>query len=124
MAEVIFHGPDLFADYTPIVVSLILTMEEEDLERFRPGALWAIGRLGGIAGDQIPEVLAAVTAALDDSDPQARGMAVWCLGQVGQADLLAGRPELVADQGPVDLYEGGTLARTSVGELARRVLGS
>jgi hypothetical protein len=124
MAEIVRRRPELFAEYGSIAACLILEMAEEDLDRFRPGALWAIGRLGAVAGDHIEEVLPAVTAALDDADPQARGMAVWCLGQVGRADLVADRPNLLADEGPVDLYEGGLLKRTTVAELVRRVLGS
>jgi methylated-DNA-[protein]-cysteine S-methyltransferase len=124
MAEVIIQQPQHFADYTPIVVFLIQEMAEEDLQRFRPGTLWAIGRLAAVAGDHIQEILPRVTAALDDADPQARGMAVWCLGQVGRADLVAGRPDLMADLGPVDLYEDGVLNRMTVGTLVRRVLGS
>ncbi|MHC4970030.1 MAG: DVU0298 family protein [Planctomycetota bacterium] len=124
MAEIVFHRPELFADYVPIAVFLIQEMAEEDLQRFRPGTLWAIGRLAAVAGDHIQEVLPRVTAALDDADPQARGMAVWCLGQVMRADLVDGRPDLLADEGPVDLYEDGLLKCTTVCALARRVLGS
>ncbi|MHC4082909.1 MAG: DVU0298 family protein [Planctomycetota bacterium] len=124
MAEVVRHRPDLFGDYAPIVVFLLREMAEEDLEHFRPGILWAIGRLGTLAGDHVGEVLPAITAALDDSDPQARGMAVWCLERLGRADLLAGRPDLAEDEDPVDLYEDGRLEHTSVGRLSRRVLGS
>jgi hypothetical protein len=124
MAEIVRHRPDVFGDYAPIVVSLLREMAEEDLERFRPGVLWGIGRLAGVAGDHIAEVLPAITAALDDSDPQSRGMAVWCLEQVGRTDLLAGRPDLSGDEGPVDLYDHGRLERTSVGRLTRRGRGS
>jgi len=122
MAEIVRYRPELFADYLPIVVSLILNMAEEDLDHFRAGALWAIGRLGALAGDHIPAVLPAITSALDNSDPQVRGMAVWCLGQAGQAKLLASRPDLLSDEGPVDLYEDRQLTRTSVCRLARQAL--
>ena len=122
MAEIVFRSPALFTDYAPIVVFLIREMAEEDLERFRPGVLWAIGRLASVGGDHIPEVFDAITSALDDSDPQARGMAVWCLGQLGRSRVLADRPELRCDEGPVDIYEDGLLNRTSVGELSRRVI--
>jgi HEAT repeat protein len=122
MAEIASRQPTLFADYIPIVVSLIVNLAKEDLQHFRGGALWAIGRLGSVAGDHLPPVLAAVTAALDDTDPQIRGMAAWCLGRVGQARILAGRPHLLTDEGSVDLYEGRLLTRTSVGRLVRRVL--
>jgi hypothetical protein len=121
MAEIVFRSPDLFTEYAPIVVFLIREMAEEDLESFRPGILWAIGRLGDLASDHVPEVFDAIKSALDDSDPQARGMAVWCLGQLGHTRVLAARPELLADEGPVHLYEDGFLNRVTVGELVRRV---
>lgn len=122
MAEIVRQRPKLLADFIPIIVNLIVGLAEEDLAHFRPGALWALGRLGGAASDHIQAVLPAITSALDHSDPQVRGMAVWCLGQVGQAQLLSARRDLLADQGPVDLYEDELITRTSVGELVRRVL--
>ncbi len=122
MAEIIRRGPTLGAEYTPIVVSLLNEMAEEDLDYFRTGTLWAIGRLGDVAADHVEAVLHTITSALDDSDPQVRGMAVWCLGQVGRAKLLADRPDLLSDEAAVDLYEDGALQRTSVGQLVRRAL--
>jgi len=123
MAEIIRYRPKLLADYVPIVVFLIVNLAEEDLEHFRPGVLWAIGRLGTVAGDHVPAVLSQIIAALDHADPQVRGMAVWCLGQVGQTKPLAARFDLLSDDGPVDLYEDGTLNRTSVCRLVRQALG-
>jgi methylated-DNA-[protein]-cysteine S-methyltransferase len=122
MAEIVRCEPDLFADYLPIVIFLIPNMAEEDLDHFRADALWAIGRLGSLAGDYFTELHTAVASALDDPDPQVRGTAVWCLGQVGQAVILADRSELLSDEGPVALYEDGSLERTSVGALVRRAL--
>ncbi len=122
MAEIVRHEPKLFADYVPIVIFLIPNMAEEDLDHFRADALWAIGRLGSLAGDYFTELHTAVASALDDPDPQVRGTAVWCLGQVGQAVILADRSELLSDEGPVALYEDGSLERTSVGALVRRAL--
>ncbi len=122
MAEVTSTLPRQFGEYVPIVVHLILELAEEDLEHFRPGVLWAIGRLGALAADHIPEVLPSIVAALDVSDPQARGMAVWCLGQVGQAGLLTDRPDILSDEGVVELYDNRLVARTTVGQLARITL--
>jgi AraC family transcriptional regulator of adaptative response/methylated-DNA-[protein]-cysteine methyltransferase len=122
MAEIVRRMPRLLADFVPIVVNLIVSLEEEDLRHFRPGVLWAIGRLGGTAGEHIQPVLPAIIAALDHADPQVRGMAVWCLGQVAQGQRLAGRRDLLLDEGQVDLYEDGSVNRTRVGELVRRVL--
>jgi HEAT repeat protein len=122
MAEIVRHEPQLFSDYIPIVVFLITSLAEEDLEHFKAGALWAIGRLGPLASDHVEEIQPAVMAALDDPDPQIRGTAVWCLGQVGRATDLANRSDLLCDEGPVSFYEDGSLAPTSVAELARRAL--
>jgi len=123
MAEIVRRRPALFADYVPIVIHLLLEMAEEDLRHFRGGILWAIGRLGAIGGDCVSEVLPAIVAALDDPDSQVRGMAVWCLAQLRQTGVLAGRPELRADEGPVELYGDGALVRTSVGQLYQREWG-
>ena len=69
----------------------------------------------------IQAVLPAISAALENPDPQVRGMAAWCLGEVGRAELLDGRPELLEDDGGVDFYEDGLLRRTTVRDLVRRV---
>ncbi|MFG1690866.1 DVU0298 family protein [Gemmatimonadota bacterium] len=124
MAEILAQLPGQFTDYVPIAASFLVTLEEEDLEHFRPGALWAIGRLGELAREQHSELVPAVAAALENPDPQARGMAVWCLGQIERPDLLSDRPELLTDDGPVDLYQERTLSRTTVGELAERAGGA
>jgi hypothetical protein len=123
MAEIVRHAPEMFAEYIPIVVSLIENLAEEDLGHFRAGTLWAIGRLGAVAGDHVRDVIPAVTSALDDSNPQVRGMAVWCLNEVGRTELLADQPELASDEGQVDLYEDGQLVRTTVSHLAQRAGG-
>ena len=119
MAECCVRLPTLFKSHIPIAFHLLETLEEEDLEHFRPGTLWAIGRLIGVAGKDLHTVLPLVIEALDRPDPQARGMAVWCLGQLGQAKLLTGHPELLRDQRPVDLYEDGNHNRTRVSHLVR-----
>ena len=123
MAEIIRHRPTLFADFIPIVVHLIQQMAEEDLGHFRAGVLWAIARLGPLANEHVKSVLPQITSALDDPDPQVRGLAVWCLQQVQQAELLTGRADLLIDDGPVDLYLNGHLDRTTVSALVRRALG-
>jgi methylated-DNA-[protein]-cysteine S-methyltransferase len=119
MAEIVRQRPEAFADYASIVATLLLTMSEEDLDHFRPGILWAIGRLGPAAIREIEPVLPSVLACLDHSDAQVRGMAVWCLVRVGKRGLLADRDDLSSDGGDVELYEDGQLERTTVGTLAR-----
>jgi hypothetical protein len=120
MAEIIRRRPRLFSDHIPIVVYLLRVMEEEDLVRFRAGILWAIGRLGDLAASEVEAVLPSIAACLDDSDPQVRGMAVWCLAQSRRTELLQTRSDLLSDEGTVALYLDGHLLRRSVAELARQ----
>ena len=96
MAEIVARRPDMLGDYVPIVVSLIQEMAVEDLDHFRAGILWAIGRLGPVAEKPLDAVLGTIEACLDHSDPQVRGMAVWCLGQCGRPERLAQRRERLA----------------------------
>jgi hypothetical protein len=122
MAECCARLPSLFESHIPIAFHLLETLEEEDLEHFRPGTLWAIGRLYEVAVEDLPNVLPLVVEALDRPDPQARGMAVWCLAQVGQSGTLKGRPDLLDDQGVVFLYQDRVLKETTVGGLTREIL--
>jgi HEAT repeat protein len=122
MAEIVARCPDVGADYVPIVASLIVSLEPEDLERFRAGALWALGRLASVAGAHAGEACPAAVAALDHPDSQVRGMAVWALTALGAREPLTTRVALLRDNAPVDLYEDRALRRVTVGELARRAL--
>ena len=119
MAEIVARGPDMFREYVPIVVSLIQEMADEDLAHFRPGILWAIGRLGPIAEGELDNVLATVINCLDYQDPQVRGMAAWCLGQCGRGKLLANRDDLLADDTPVACYRDGVLQEVTLSQLVR-----
>jgi hypothetical protein len=125
MAECSARLPEFFKSHVPIAFHLIETLEEEDLEHFRPGTLWAIGRLVEHAREDLPAVLPLVIEALDRPDPQARGMAVWCLGQVGvvgEVGVLWERADLLDDQGPVNLYRNRNVEETTVGRLTQEVL--
>ena len=122
MAEIVRLQPQLYADYIPIVVSLIENIEAEDLEHFRAGTLRAIGRLASVASDHIPAVLPAVAASLGDLDSQTRGMAALCLAQIGELEPLADVTELAGDLGPVVLYEDGLLSSTTVSAIVRRAV--
>jgi hypothetical protein len=118
IGEIIRSRPDLFRSFVPLLLSL-LDMEEEDLPRFQAGTLWAVGRVAQSLPADVEPAVPAVLARLADPDPQTRGMAVWCLDQLGSSDHLGDVQPLAADSGPVDLYQAGDLARTSVGELVR-----
>ncbi len=119
IGEVLYRRPDQFAEFMPILASL-LDMEPEDAVRFRAGWLWAVGRVATVAPGLMQAALPWVEPCLDDPDPQVRGLAVWCLGRLGRQELLAARPALLEDDSPVSLYEAGELHTFSVGVLARK----
>jgi len=124
MAEIVRRRPSEFSSYISITATLINEMADEDLDHFRPGILWAIGRLGPIVAGTIDDVLPAIEASLDQADPQARGMAIWCLGQIGRADLLEARADLLDDHAPVSMYQDSVLIETTVGDLVARAQGA
>jgi HEAT repeat protein len=117
MAEIVRRRPAMFAEYVPLIMSLLLTMEEEDLAHFRPNILWGIGRLAPAAREESEAVAPAVLACLDHANSQVRGMAVWCLRQMGMLECCAARKDLFADDGCVEIYEEGILRRTCVSAL-------
>ena len=119
IAEIVCRRPLIFADYIPVVVTLIEEMADEDLEHFRPGILWAIGRLGHVAQKEVDSALDTVTACLDHSDCQVRGRAAWCLRMCGRGDIPAGRSDLLADQGQVEMYVDGDIVQVAVCQLVR-----
>jgi HEAT repeat protein len=123
MGEVLRSRPARFTEFVPIVLSF-LDMEEEDAVRFRPGTLWAIGRMGQVMPEAVQPAVARIILCLDDTNPQTRGLAIWCLRQLGAVEHLASHDALLTDEGPVNLYTDGRLVTKSVAQLARAALGS
>lgn len=124
MAEIVRRTPEQSGSYLPITLSLLNEMADEDLDHFRDKILWGIGRLGQLARAELDRVLPAIEASLDERDPQVRGLAAWCLGQLGESELLSERTDLLNDAEPVELYENGEISRTSVRELVARARGT
>lgn len=119
IAEIIRRRPRVWADQFPLLVTLITSMAEEDLELFRPAVLWALGRVAPVAGAEIETVLPDIAACLDDKDPRSRGMAVWCLIQAGRRDLFSERTDLLSDNEPFSLFENDLLEQTTVAALVK-----
>jgi hypothetical protein len=121
MAEIIYNRPQCFAEFVPIVISLF-DMEEEDAIRFRAGILWAVGRLAQVIPQSLDEALPWATSLLQDPDPRVRGMAVWCLGQLGATESLVEHQALLDDHSPVTLYSHGQLIQKTISNLAREAI--
>jgi hypothetical protein len=117
IGEILRSRPTRFAEFIPILIS-ILDMEEEDVVRFRAGALWAIGRIAQVTPEAVQPATGRVLPLLEDQDPQIRGLAAWCLGHLATTAPLAAHAELLSDEGQVDFYADGRLVSTTVGRLA------
>jgi hypothetical protein len=88
----------------------------------RAPMLWGVGRLAEVHPEELDEVRPFILPALDDDDPQARGLAAWALGKLREQSAREGLEKLRDDDSPVDLYDQGELRRTTVARLAREAL--
>lgn len=121
IGETLARCPGAFEEFvSPLIY--VLDLEAEDAPRFRSGTLWAIRRIAsgrpGVARLALPLVL----PCLEATDPQARGMALWCLGQLGYREDIPRLAGLQKDNSPVEIYEEGDLRATSVADLAKALL--
>ncbi len=123
MGEIIRNRPQQFAEFVPLVISLF-DMAAEDAVRFKPGILWAIGRLGQVMPAAVKTAKPKIIPCLDDLDPQTRGLAVWCLGQLGDVKRLSHHKALSKDESLVELYSHGQLTCKSVAQLVHEALES
>lgn len=113
IGEIVRADPHAFADFIPMTVSL-LDLEPEDLPRFLPGTLYALGRIGEKIPHAVKDGLPGMLEALVVEDVQARAMAVWCLGRIGESAILMQRPELAHDQDEAVVYSEEQLVTTTV----------
>lgn len=112
----------LFEEFvSPLIY--VLDLEAEDAPRFRPGALWAVGRIAPDRAQTPALALPLVLPCLRDPNPQARGMALWCLGHMGYRPLASELQLLLADPAGVEIYQDGELRLASVGALAAQLAG-
>lgn len=84
--------------------------------------LWGLGRLWEAHPRVLEEAVPLVFAFLGDPDPQMRGLAAWCLGRLRPPGMEEALASLLADDGPVELYDREQLRRATVGQLAREAL--
>lgn len=116
VGEILFREPELFKDFIPILVNLI-DMEPEDARRFRAGWLWAVSRLAAVRPEEAKSAIQWVTPSLADSDPQVRGMAVWCLSRLAAPIPEKNYEHLRQDNGLVELYVRSNLISMTISEL-------
>jgi hypothetical protein len=122
IGEIVSASPDMFADFVPMTVGL-LDLEPEDRPRFLPGILYALGRIGTAAPESVGHAIPEIEKMLTEGDAQARAMAVWCIGQIGDMSVLLEHPELTDDRGEAIIYRNEQLEQTTIGRLYDEIVG-
>jgi len=130
MAETMLHHEPLAREYLHMLVSYMREDGQEafqegnyiELPQLQQGVLWGIGRLCPRYGQEL-RALGAVHDLrhyLFSADGTVRGLAVWCLGLLGEQSLIREFPQLADDPWPVRLYHNGEFADLTVATLVRQ----
>lgn len=118
LAEIAIAAPKAFPDIPPIIISL----HSEDEEKvFLKGVLRAAGRMGEAGITDVAGSEELIRKSLSHDDPAVRGLAVWAAARAG-VDAREVISRLIEDEGGLQLYEGGQLVDTTVGDLASEAL--
>ena len=132
LAEAMLHHEALAREYLHMLVSY---MREDgpgpfqegnyiELPQLQQGVLWGIGRLCPAYGQTLRAqgVVADLRRYLFSDDGSVRGLAVWCLGLLGEKSLIREFSQLAEDQHPVRLYHAGEIEILTVANLVRQAL--
>jgi len=115
LGAIIAPQPHALADFIPVVAGL-LDLEETT---FRPGTLWALGRIGLPVGTQCPALIPRLMPLLSTPEAETRGLAAWCMGPLQVSEAVPALREMVSDAAPLQWFANGELGTTTVGQLAR-----
>jgi hypothetical protein len=119
LGEIISSRIDLFKEYIPLVISLLKIKETA----FRPGVLWAMGRIAATEPSHIKPYAPYINMYLADPITETRGYAVWCLGQIGVAVPEEHRKHLLNDASEILLLDGnGNISKKTIGEITKEAL--
>jgi hypothetical protein len=116
LGEIGRHRISLIKEIIPLFIGFL--EEPFSLEPM----LWGVGRLAEVHPELLFEVLPAIAPFLTSPEPQVRALAAWCLGKARHRQAAAAIRPLVGDDHPVQLYDGGRLVQTTVGQVAREAL--
>ena len=116
LGEIGRHELSAVADIIPMFCGFL----EETFSR--APMLWGIGRMAEVHPEKLHEVVPYLLPCLEDGDPQVRGLSAWALGNLKEQEAREQLEKMLADDGPVVLYDQGELRRTTVAQLARKAL--
>jgi len=132
MAEIMCHSRILRREYLHMLISYMREDGEElyqdgnylELPLLQRGLLWGIGRL---CQDHLHEmrkrgIVADVESYLDSSDMHVVGLAIWCLGLLGEATASDKIRHFLQCQEQVTIFLNGEVHQAAVAELAGNTL--
>jgi len=117
IGEIIYRRPDLFHEYT----SMVLSFAGEGM--LRRGVLWAAGRIAQARPELGREAAPEIIGYLDDPDPVVRGYTLRFLGIIGDKSDFELHRHLLEDRSAVPVYENGLLTEVTIADLAAALAG-
>jgi hypothetical protein len=132
MAEIMFHNALLRQEYLHMLVSYMCKDGEEMFQDgnylehpfLQRGLLWGVGRLCQRHGKEIASrrVYDNIVAYLSSRDHHVAGLAIWCLGLLGEGSAATEIEGFRNHPGEVRLFIDTTLKITTVAALAEEAL--
>ena len=123
MAEAMARNEKLAAEYACILISYIQPhgnyLEHEGLQR---GVLWGVGRLAHTRPEGMETAAEFLLPYMSSGDSNLRGLAVWAVSPVLNAEAIHRLQQLSDDRAGLMLYRSGQLVQYTVGQLAREGL--
>lgn len=119
LGEIIGGRTDLFKEFVPMVVSLLGIKEDS----FRAGVLWAMGTIALNDLSSIRPYAPYVQMYVQDSSPDTRGCAVWCLGRIRAEVPGKYVRSLLEDAAGIYLLDSDKhIYRKTIGEITREAI--
>ena len=123
MAEAMARSENLAAEYGCILISYLQPdgnyLEHEGLQR---GVLWGVGRLAHNRPQCMQAAAGLLLPYMRSADPYLRGLAVWAVSPILNAEAIDALQQLARDPAELVLFRNEKLAQYSVGQLAREAL--
>lgn len=134
--EILAAQPVLAGEFHRVLASYIHERDCKTGDTFlelcplRRGVYWGLGRLAQVRPELVACAVDDLLTGLAGDDPESRGLCAWALGGLlpvagGKAEAIRAALGACCDEAfAFEHYSGGTLRRTSAGELARAALGA
>jgi hypothetical protein len=121
IGEILYNCQGKFEEFVPLVLSLLDMEAQEDAVRFRPGVLWAIGRIAPLYPNVGDQALPRLIACLRQEDSRIIGMALWCLYQMKNNRSLPLTSSMLEDERCFQVYECGEIHWMRISKIVREL---